>query len=217
MKRLFILLLIPVLCLCACKKNQPAPGAATVPGAVQTVGSITLFLPEGRTAVPDDETQVRLYKGEANTGTYIKLQLYRGAQAYLPPQSTCENVQELAARTWNVLTWSGFSGTKATGTGVGTVTYLVTQSEGNNFLATLWYDEGATPISPEDAEVQAILGSLSAPAAQEPAATDPTGETLDEGPTDETAATQEGEAGETGESGETAQAPNEFTPDEEHS
>ena len=184
MKRLFALLLIPVLCLCAaCKKNQPAPAGPGIPGAVQTVGSITVFVPEGWEAVPDDETHIRLCKGDAFSATYIKLQLYPNSPAALPAEGTCQDVQALEAQTFGAMTWTGFSGTKTTGTGVGTVTYLITQAEGNNFLATIWYDEGSEPISIQDAQVQAILSQVSAPLPEaEPAATDPTGETADEGP-----------------------------------
>lgn len=213
MKRLLILLLIPVLFLCACKKNQPAVADAGVPGAVQTVGSFTVFVPEGWAAVPDDETQIRLYKGEADSSTYIKLQLYPNAQAALPPNGGCENVQALAECTYGSLVWQGFAGTKATGTGVGTVCYLATRGEGSNFLATLWYDEGAAAISPEDADVQAILGGLTVPVIQEETPTENTGETSDEGPTDET--TTPAQDGETGADGEAVESPNEITPNEE--
>ena len=184
MRRFLALLLIPVLLLCVgCKKNQPQATEPTLPGAVQTAGNITVFVPEGWEIVPDDENLVRILKGDSFSGSYVKLHLHPNSQAALPAEGTCENVQVLEAQTFGAMTWTGFSGTKTTGTGVGTVTYLITQVEGHNFLATIWYDEGSQPISIQDADVQAILGNLSASVAEEePAATDPTGETADEGP-----------------------------------
>ena len=218
MKRLFALLLIPVLCLCAaCKKNQPAPATPGIPGAVQTVGSITVFVPEGWEAVPDDETQIRLCKGDAFSATYIKLRLHPNAQAVLPPQSNCENVQSLEERAYGSQNWCGFSGTRTVGTGIGTVVYLATQNEGSNYLATLWYDEGSTPISLEDADVQAILSSLTIPVVQEeeiPAA--PTDENVNEGPVEESGSAAAGNE-ESIDNTENTESSNELAPDEGHS
>ena len=161
MKKLLALALALLLCLsvAACDKDSETK----VSGTSQAAGDMTVFVPDGWTLVTDEAepTVARLHKGEATSKAYIKLTLYPGTNAALPAESLCQDVQALEAAAYGDITWSGFSGTKATGAGICNVIYLITDQAGNNFLATIWYEPDSPVLSPEDGEVKAILAGVS--------------------------------------------------------
>jgi hypothetical protein len=161
MKKLFALALALLLCfsLAACDES----GESKVPGTSQTAGDMTVFVPDGWTLVTDETAPgvARLHKGDATSKSYVKITFYPDTDAALPAQNLCQNVQELEAAAYGEITWCGFSGTKDTGAGTCNVIYLVTQQEGHNFLATIWYEPDSPVLSQEDAEVKAILAGVS--------------------------------------------------------
>lgn len=152
-------LLLSLALLAGCKKDAATTAPTTVagvPGASQTAGRLTVFVPEGWTLVPDELKEDQVYVSrngsDVSTSTYVKLTL----DSALPPENLCTNVQTIAPQTYGTLTWSGFSGAKTNGE----VIYLTTTTNGSNLLATLWYTEGAEPLTLEDPVVQAILGNI---------------------------------------------------------
>ena len=158
MKRILALMAICAICI-----GLLAGCGDKVPGNTQTSGTLTVFVPEGWTLVGEenDPSQAYLYKGESGSTTYIKVRHYApGLPASLPNEGICQDVQPVEAQAFNGLTFSGFAGTKATGTGTGYVTYLCTQDAPVNFFVTLWCEDETQILDLEDAQVRAILNSL---------------------------------------------------------
>ena len=169
MKRIIAITLALMLCLAVlagCNKNQQAAGPA---GTTQTVGSLTVFVPNGWNLVTDEtrDNQVHIVKGGTDPSTCPYVKLTSGG--VLPSENLCSDVQTLETRNYGSLSWSGFSGIKPNGN----VIYLVTKTNSGSILATLWYTQ--SPLSLEDAAVRAILGGISvaAPAEPEPAPSEP--------------------------------------------
>ena len=170
MKRILAITLALVLCLAmlaGCNKNQQAAAAPAATGTTQTVGALTVFVPNGWNLVTEEaqEDQVYIVKGgtDLNTCPYVKLAL----GSALPAENLCTNVQLLEARNYGSLSWSGFSGIKSGGH----VIYLVAETQGTNLLATLWCT--ASALSLEDQAVQQLLGGISVTAPTQPESTEP--------------------------------------------
>lgn len=165
MKRIVALSLVLMLglsLLAGCKKKQEsAPGSDTAAvGAVQTCGTMDVYVPAGWTLVNQDmSAYLCLGSGDPANESYINLQHFApGAFVSAPLKEHYTDVQELEAMTFGDHSWSGFSGSR---NGIRAIV-LTTSSDVDNFMAVVSFTESSGVLSLEDPDVQSILSGVTA-------------------------------------------------------
>ncbi len=152
-------------------------------GKLYDTGAFSVWIPGGWSALPEkdlfsdspngEKTDcLNIIKGGAteqdlHARLYIRLDYYPSGQAVPePPLEIYQNVQKIAPMQLGQHTWQGFVAEELQGRVVlGKVAVLQTQTQQGSFMASCWLERGREVITLEDAQVQAILESVT-PASQ---------------------------------------------------
>lgn len=164
------LVLIMGLGFAACGEKPPA-SADEVKGEIYDTGVFTVMVPEGWLAVPgsdlfdeyegdSDPTTVGIYKGAKNeldaySTPGVTIIWNDPDKELIDPSLLYDNVEKLDPVTTGSYTWDAFQGES-----IGSPIAVLTTESPAVLQANLYLENGGKKISLEDAEVQAILGSI---------------------------------------------------------
>ena len=174
-----LLALAMVLCLVACGEKAPEAPATPdeVKGETHDTGAFTVLIPEGWLAVPvsdmwtddpddTDPSALQIIKGGESewdlfTKPYIQINHYGPDTEMMEPwKDLYDGAEDLADFTTGSLTWKGFSAKDLLGNDM-IVLWTAGDAAGNQYTLNIVPKTDAGEISLQDADVLALLGSLS--------------------------------------------------------
>lgn len=145
---------------------------------VHNTGEFTVLIPNGWSALPikdlfSDSTDaektrcLNIIKGgtteqDLRSKLYVWLEYYAPGEAVPdPPMEIYKNIEEIEPLVLGQYTWYGFIAEELHGTVVlGKVAVLWTATEQGNFMASCWLERKREEITLDDAQLQAILKSV---------------------------------------------------------
>lgn len=175
-----LLALVMMLCLVACGGDEKKPEApaspAEVKGETYDTGAFTALIPEGWLAVPvsdmwsddanaKDPSALQIIKGGESewdlfTKPYIQINHYGPEEEMMEPwKDMYDGATDIAEFTTGALTWKGFTAKDLLENEM-MILWTAGDAAGNQYTLTAYAKTDAGSFTVQDADVQALLGSL---------------------------------------------------------